>query len=101
MASYMELKTLFGHSDLQDKVEVACIVAAEAIRVETPEPPNHADRVVWAKRCWASSTAVRDELLKAVLAANKDQSVEDIIGAADSAIQARVDAAVDVFADGS
>lgn len=101
MATYMELKALFSHSDLQDKVEVACIVAAETIRAEAADTDNHANRFVWAKRAFASASAVRNEMLAALLAANKDATVAQITGATDTAIQAKVDAAVDVFADGS
>ena len=32
MATYMELRALFGNSDLSNRIEVACIIAAEAIR---------------------------------------------------------------------
>lgn len=101
MATYMELKALYGHSDLQDKVEVACIVAAEAIRGEDPGTANHANRIIWAKRAFESPTAVRNGMLMALLAANKDLTVATIAGATDSQIQDKVDAAVDVFADGS
>ena len=101
MATYMELKGLFSHSDLQDKVEVACIVAAETIRAEDAGTDNHANRLAWAKRAFTSPTAVRDEMLMALLAANKDATVAQITEATDAAIQAKVDAAVDVFADGS
>ena len=101
MATYIELKTLFSYSDLQDKVEVACIVAAETIRAENSSVDNHANRLIWAKKAFASPMTVRNEMLAALLAANKDQDVGNIIGASDTAIQTKVDAAVDVFADGN
>lgn len=101
MATYIELNSLFTNDDLRTKVGVACIIAAEAIRVEDVGTSNHANRLVWAKRAFASPNAVRDEMLKALLAANAESTVSTITDATDAAIQAKVDAAVDVFADGS
>jgi len=101
MATYMELKALFNHSDLQDKVQVACIVAAETIRSEDPGTSNHTNRLLWAKAAFEDPRSTQNEMLMALLAANKDASVASITGATDSAIQTKVDDAVDVFADGS
>lgn len=101
MATYMELKVLFSHSDLQDKVEVACIVAAETIRAELDTVDNHANRLIWAKKAFDSPGGIRDSMLRALLASNKDLNPADITGATDAAIQTKVDAAIDVFADGS
>ena len=101
MATYMELSVLFNHSDLQDKVRVACIVAAETIRAEDAGTANHANRLKWARRAFSSPGSVRDDMLMALLAANKDQTVAQITSATDVLIQSKVDAAVDVFADGS
>ena len=100
MASYMELRNLFS-SDIKNKVEVACIVAAEAIRSEDPATTNHANRLLWAKAAFANPGGMSNQMLMALLAANKDATVAQITGASDAAIQAKVDAAVDVFADGS
>ena len=101
MATYTELRTLFHNSDLKNKVSVACIVAAEAIRVEDGGTTNHANRLLWAKKAFASPDNVSTEMLMALLAANKDALTATILAATDVAIQAKVDAAVDVFADGS
>ena len=101
MATYLELRGLFSHDNLRNKIEVACIVAAEAIRNEDPGTDNHANRLAWAKRAFQNPGSVRDEMLKALLAANKDATVAAITGATDEQVQAKVDAAVNVFADGS
>jgi len=101
MATYMEIKELYNHSDLQDKVEVACIVAAETIRTEDTGTTNHANRMVWAKSAFDNPTQTRNGMLMALLAANNELTVAQITGASDATIQAKVDAAVDVFADGS
>jgi hypothetical protein len=101
MATYAELRQLFSENELKNKVEVACIVAAESIRNEDAGTPNHANRLVWAKRAFGAPNSIRDEMLMALLAANKDATVTAILAVSDAAMQSLVDAAVDVFADGS
>lgn len=101
MATYAELRGLFGHNELKNKIEVACIVAAETIRGEVTGVTNHANRLLWAKAAFASPKAVAGQMVMALLAANKDAATAAITGATDGAIQAKVDAAVDMFADGS
>lgn len=101
MATYQELRGLFAHNELKNKVEVACIVAAETIRGEDAGVTNHTNRLLWAKAAFASPRAVAGQMMMALLAANKDAATAAITGATDSAIQTKVDAAVDLFADGS
>lgn len=101
MATYAEIRDLFTDSSLRNKVSVACIVAAEAIRNEDAGTTNHANRLIWAKEAFSNPLTTSEEMLMALLAANKDETVATIQGASDAAIQARVNAAVDVFADGS
>ena len=101
MATYLELMGLFGHNDLLVKTEVACIIAAESIRSEDPGTTNHANRLIWAKKAFENPRAIRNQMLMAMLAANSDLDVSVITGATDAQIQAKVDAAIDVFADGS
>ena len=101
MASYPELKSLFSNSDLQDRAEVACIIAAQTIKEEDGATANHANRLVWAKEAFSSPKAMASKMLMAILAANEGLSVSAITGATDSALQSNVDAVVDIFADGS
>lgn len=101
MATYAELRSLFKHNELRNKVDVACIVAAETVRSEDSGVPNNANRLIWAKRVFSNPRGVSEEMLMALLAANKDVDTAAIITASDASIQAKVDAAVDVFADGS
>ena len=101
MATYDELRQLMDSNDLRNKIEVACIIAAETIRVEDPETTNHANRLVWGKAAFSNPRTASEQMRRALLAANKDLTVTQITEASDAAIQARVDAAVDVFADGS
>ena len=49
MATYAELRQLFSDGDLKNRIEVAVVVAAEAIRIEDFGTTNHANRVLWAK----------------------------------------------------
>ena len=101
MATYVELRALFSEDSLRNKIEVACIVAAEIIRVEDPGTANHINRLVWAKHAFDDPRSAAEKMLMALLAANKDLSVAAITSATDAAVQTKVDNAVDVFADGS
>lgn len=102
MATYEELHGLMsGSSALRNRVVVAVVVAAEEIRGEDGGTANHANRLIWAAGAFARPTAIADELLMAVLAANKDLAVSAIESATDAAIQSAVDAVVDLFATGA
>ena len=95
MATYAELFELQKNSELRNKVTVAVIVAAEAIRAEaTPTVP----RLAWAKAAFENPQQEAVRMLMAILAANKSATVAQITGASDSAIQTKVDAAVAIFA---
>ena len=101
MAAYNELYQLFANSALRNKVRVAVIVAAEAIRNEDDTTNNHANRLIWAAQAFAGPNTVADKMLLALLAANKDVETSAITGASDATIQTQVDATVDLFATGS
>jgi hypothetical protein len=101
MATYTELRALFGNDDLRNKVEVAVIIAAEAIRGESVETDNHANRLVWAKAAFSKPQSVSDRVLMSLLAAYSGETVGVITGASDAAIQTAVNNAVNIFADGS
>lgn len=100
MATYKELYDLRTNSDLQDKVATAVAVAADTIQNEDGATLNHANRIIWAGEAMSDPGSKRDGMLAAVLAANKASDPSQITGASDSAIQANVDAAVDLFAQG-
>lgn len=94
MASYAELKNLQSDSNLQDRVEVAAVIAAQAILIEgTPAEA----RAKWAASVIGDPTAAGKELLRVVLAANRATTVAEIEAATDAAIQADVDAMVDAL----
>ncbi len=100
MATYLELISVANDSDLQDKVLVACTVAADTIRLEAPATTNHANRLLWAKSVYSNPRQASRDVLWSVIIANRTLSVAQILGAADAAIQSNVDAVVDVFANG-
>lgn len=99
MPSLLEQHELVNESELQDKVEEAVVIAAWAINAETAPPlGNLPQRRAWAAAALANPGQEARRMLRAVLAANKNASKEQIIDATDEAIQGQVDAAVDLFA---
>ena len=98
MATYSELRALFSNDELRHKIEIAVIIAAEAIRSELATVPNHANRLTWAIEAFNQPAAVANKMMMAVLAGNAAATVAQITGATDAAIQTKVNAAVDLFA---
>ena len=101
MATYIELRQLYGHGDLLNRIEVACIVAAEKIRTEDAGTANHANRLVWAKSTFSNTRPVAERMLMALLAANRALTTQQLIAVADADLQTAVDGAVNIFADGA
>ena len=100
MATYTELFGLKNESAVINKVVVACVVAANAIKDEEVSTPNHDNRLAWAAGVFQNPWTEAGCMYWAILAANKDSTVGQIQGASDSAIQTQVDAHVDLFATG-
>ena len=98
MASYQDLYALKDDSDMQEKVSVACVIAAQAISTDETPPTNQAARLVWAANAMSNPRSVAIPMLWAVLAANANATVLQITGATDAAILTNVEAAVDLFA---
>ncbi len=99
MATYAELKSLFGHGPLIEKIEVAVCDKARAIMVEATPSPS---RLAWASGAFANSQAEAARLVKYVLLANKVATLATILTVAtqtsgDATIQANVDTAIDKF----
>lgn len=101
MATLAELWTLLDNPALKEKVSAACLIAAEAIRVEDPGTANHANRLAWAKATYLDPVGAGRDVLKAVLAQNASATLAQITGASDSTIQTAVNNAVNTFADGA
>ena len=105
MATYQELRGLFGDSDLTEKIEVAVAIASNTIAAGDDDSAPfdqtagaHDNRVRWAA---AAITNTRNEALriqKLVIADNAALTTVQILGASDSAIQSNVNASVDVIA---
>ena len=100
MATYLELVEASANGPLRQKISVACVVAAEAIRVEDALTANHAARLNWAKAVYKSPGDAADQMMWPVLAQNKAATLVQITGASDASIQTAVDAAIGVFTGG-
>lgn len=97
MATYPELLLLSEDPVLKNKVKVACVLAAEVVRLEAVGTTNHAARLLWAKSVYKDPGSVTFQMLWAVLAQNAAATVTAIQTATDATIQTAVNAAVDVF----
>jgi len=98
MASYLELFTLKNDSDLQDRILVATVVAAEAIRTDADPPANQVQREAWARQALLDPVTESRRMLWAVLAANKSATTASILAVEDTVLQGSVNAVVDLFA---
>ena len=100
MATYLELYAQRNQQQLLEKVTVAVVVAADAIRTEDAGTTNHANRVKWAKEALDNPVRMAERVIWLVLAANKTATMQQINDASDSAIQTAVNAVVNVLAQG-
>lgn len=101
MATYQELFDLANESSLRNRIAVACLIAAEAIRIENVNTTNHANRLLWAKSAFTDYRGAGERMLPAVLAQNASLTKAQLLAATDAAMQTAVNNAVDVFATGS
>lgn len=100
MASYAEILTAAEDADLNNKIRVAVVIAAEAVRSEATPPANQVARLAWAKSVFEQPDGEVIRMKWAVLAQNKDATLAQILGSSDSQVQIAVNAAIDVFAGG-
>jgi hypothetical protein len=101
MATYAELYELGSNAALRNKMTVACLVAAQAVMVEAGTVENHANRLLWAKSVFSDPQGMGQKMLMAALAANAALTVAQITGAADAALLATVQGAINLFATGA
>lgn len=101
MASYDELLVAAKNGVLTDRIKVACFVAAEIVRTEAQATPNHANRVLWAKQVFDNPERESVRMIWAVLAQNRGATLSQIVDALDPTVQSAVNAAIDVFANGT
>lgn len=97
MATYLELYELRADVDLRYRVTVAVAVKAQAL-IDGGTPTTA--EITWADAALKNPVAKAIEILNYILAANKSATVSNITGAADTAIQTNVDAAVDALIAG-
>lgn len=95
MATYSELIACAGHSPLLERVRVACVVAADAIRANAAAT---APQKVWAKRVFNDPESAQREVLWSVLAQNKAVAQQSILDATDAQVQTAVDLAIALVA---
>jgi len=98
MASYEELLVAGADDALNRKVRVAVVVAAETIYEESPGTPNHQARIDWAQLTIASPKGAAEQMMPAMLAKEKNETLADIVGMTDAEVQTSVDSIVDLFA---
>lgn len=100
MATYAELATLMKTPGaLLDKITVACIIAAEAIRTEALDTVNHPKRLKWAIMTMQNPESSGKSAIQVVLAQNASFTLTQIQSATDSAIQTAVNAAINLLAE--
>ena len=101
MATYNELLSVAANNDLQSRMRVAVLVAADTIRLEAEATPNHANRMLWAKKAYLDPVSIAPPLLWATLVQNRAASLGALTSATDAVLQTAVDAAVNLFANGT
>ena len=97
MAAYLELFDLKNHNDLNNKLYVAVVKKAQTL-LDGETPSN--DEAAWANSALTNPVQMATKILYYLLAANSGMTTAQILGAADSAIQAHVDAAADALITG-
>jgi hypothetical protein len=101
MATYAELLAASGDTNLNQKMRVAVVIAAETIRTEVDTTPFHDNRLLWARAVFADPVREANRMLWSVLAQNKAATYTAIIAASDATVQSAVDASVNLFANGA
>lgn len=92
MANYAELFSIQNDPTLRNKIQVACVVKAQAL-IDLASPTDN--QVAWANNALTNPTQMMVKIMPYVLAANKSATTSQITGASDSTVQTNVDAAVD------
>ena len=90
MATLQELRSLFTHSDLLEKVESAVIIAVQDILDGTPTLSDKR----YAAHVFASPRTEATKALMSVLAANNALTTAQITGASESVIKTQVASAI-------
>lgn len=97
MATYVELYTFRSDATLLQRISTALIIAANTVRLETANTPNHSNRVSWAQQVIRDPDTFSQRTLSLLLATNKDATVAQIQGVSDATIQTAVDSLVNLL----
>ncbi len=100
MATLLEQLLAAGDDDLGEKMQAVIPVVALGIYDDPTPPANQTERLAWAKDALLKPKAWAETMISVVIAANKDATYANIIGASDAAIEQNVMDAVDLFAAG-
>lgn len=98
MASYAELYDLMQSDPIQNKVRVAVVDAAIAIKNEDPQTANHAARLEWANSAISDPNGTATKVSRYVVVANKSLTAQQITDLTDSTIFDHVAASINLFA---
>ena len=86
MATYSELRGLFTNSDLLEKAEVACVIAANDFLDNAPTIAQKA----WVAAVLTNPKSEAEKAVKSILADKKGATVTEILDLSDNNIKNRV-----------
>lgn len=105
MATYVDLRSLWGHEALTQKTEVALTIVINEILTNadtaapySQEAGKHDLRVLWAQGVIVDVSVTSAVVLALVLAANSSLTTTQITGASDASVLSGVKAVVDALA---
>ena len=98
MATYAELRQAVENPELNNKVRVACVMAANAVALEADTVPLHSQRIKWAAAVFENPDREGQRMVWSVLAKNASATLAQILAATDAQVQTAVDDSVNVFA---
>lgn len=94
MASYEEMKTLFGDAELRNRCEVAIITKAMTVLAQSDVTDLQRELI---SKVFGDVKAYSQKALYALVVQHKDKPEADIKGMDDLAIQASVDLSADIL----
>jgi len=97
MATYTDLFELRSNSVLINRIAVAVTIKAQTY-IDGATPTS--DELAWASRVLVAPRPEAEKLLHYLVAADNTATIAQITGASDTAIQTRVDDAVDALVAG-
>jgi hypothetical protein len=98
MATLTEIQSLLNDPVLRDKVRAAVVVTSKNVNFESAATENHAERLAWAKSVFSDPNGMAEKVVRYVVAAHSANTLAEIQGLSDAAIQADADACVNLFA---